>query len=157
MDDNTARQGIFGVGYEGRSIEAFTCDLLARGTGILADVRLNAVSRKRGFSKRLLEASLAGAGIGYRHVPELGNPSWNRAGFGGAAPEVRDARARFAGMIGGEAASMRLEEIAAAARGGVVAVMCVEADERACHRYVILQELHRRLDLCEAARDSSKE
>ena len=151
MDDNTARQGFFGVGYEGRSIEAFIHDLLASGTGILADVRLNAVSRKRGFSKRLLGESLAEAGIGYLHVPELGNPSWNRAGFGGAALEVRDARARFAGMIGGEAANARLEEIATAARDSVVAVMCVEADERTCHRYVILQELRRRLDLCEAA------
>lgn len=54
-------------------------------------------------------------------------------------------------MIGDEAANTRLEEIAAAARDGVVAVMCVEADERTCHRYVILQELHRRVDLCEAA------
>lgn len=151
MENNTARRGIFGVGYEGRSIDAFIYDLLVSGTGILADVRLNAISRKRGFSKRLLGESLAEAGISYRHVPELGNPSWNRAGFGGAPPEVRDARDRFAGMIGSEAANTRLEEIAAAARDDVVAVMCVEADERTCHRYVILQELRRRLDLCEAA------
>lgn len=151
MDDTTSRHGIFGVGYEGQSIDAFIYGLRASGTLILADVRLNAISRKRGFSKRLLEASLAEAGIGYWHVPELGNPGWNRAGFGGAAPEVHAARARFAGMIGDEAANTRLEEIAAAARDGVVAVMCVEADERTCHRYVILQELHRRVDLCEAA------
>jgi uncharacterized protein (DUF488 family) len=151
MEDSAAKQGVFGVGYEGRSIDAFIYDLVASGTAILADVRLNAISRKRGFSKRLLGESLVEAGISYLHVPELGNPSWNRAGFGGAATEVRDARARFAGMIGGEAANARLEEIVVAARGGVVAVMCVEADERTCHRYVILQELRRRLDLCEAA------
>ena len=151
MDEATSRQGIFGVGYEGQRIETFIYDLLVSSTRILADVRLNAISRKRGFSKRLLEASLAEVGIGYWHVPELGNPGWNRAGFGGAGSEVQAARARFAGMIGGEAANMRMEEIAAAARDGVVAVMCVEADERACHRYVILQELHRRLKLCEAA------
>jgi uncharacterized protein (DUF488 family) len=150
MDDANLRCGIFGVGYEGQSIDAFICGLLASGTRILADVRLNAISRKRGFSKRLLEASLADAGIGYWHVPELGNPGWNRAGFGGPAAEVRAARARFVGMIGGEVASARLEQIAAAARDGVVAVMCVEADERACHRYVIIQELCRRLHLCVA-------
>ena len=131
-----------------KSIDAFICGLLSSGTRILADVRLNAISRKHGFSKRLLGASLADAGIGYWHVPELGNPGWNRAGFGGPAAEVRAARARFAGMIGGKAASARLEQIAAAARDGVVAVMCVEADERACHRYVIIQELYKRLDLC---------
>jgi uncharacterized protein (DUF488 family) len=148
MNDATLRCGIFGVGYEGQSIDAFICGLLSSGTRILADVRLNAISRKRGFSKGLLGASLTDAGIGYWHVPELGNPGWNRAGFGGPTAEVRAARARFAGMIGGEAASSRLEQIATAARDGVVAVMCVEADERACHRYVIIQELYRRLDLC---------
>lgn len=72
MDDTTSRHGIFGVGYEGQSIDAFIYGLRASGTLILADVRLNAISRKRGFSKRLLEASLAEAGIGYWHVPELG-------------------------------------------------------------------------------------
>ena len=149
MDAIISRHGIFGVGYEGQDIDSFICGLLATGTQILADVRLNAVSRKRGFSKRLLQSYLTDAGVGYWHVPELGNPGWNRAGFGGLGPEVRTARARFAGMIGGEAASMRLEEIAVAAKGNVVAVMCVEADERSCHRYVILQELRRRLNLCE--------
>ena len=123
---------------------------MSSGTSILADVRLNAISRKRGFSKRLLGAALADAGIGYWHVPELGNPVWNRAGFSGSPDDVREARARFAGMIGSEVAGTRLEEIAAAAREGVVAVMCVEADECACHRYVILQKLHRRLELCAA-------
>lgn len=124
--------------------------MISGGAGILADVRLNAISRKRGFSKRLLGAALADAGISYWHVPELGNPSWNRAGFSGTPDDVREARSQFAGMIGGETADVRLEEIAAAAREGVVAVMCVEADERFCHRYVVLQELRRRLDLCAA-------
>jgi uncharacterized protein (DUF488 family) len=130
-----------------QSIDTFICSLVASGVGILADVRLNAISRKPGFSKRALGASLADAGIGYWHVPELGNPGWNRAGFGGSSAEVRAARARFAGMIRGEAAGVLLAEIAAAAKDAVVAVMCVEADERACHRYVILQELYRRTGL----------
>jgi|HubBroStandDraft_5_1064220.scaffolds.fasta_scaffold104002_2 uncharacterized protein (DUF488 family) len=150
MDDATARRGIFGIGYEGLDLDEFVHRTMSAGAGILADVRLNAISRKRGFSKRLLGAALADAGISYWHVPELGNPGWNRAGFSGSSDEVHEARARFAGMIGGETADTRLEEIAAAAREGVVAVMCVEADERCCHRYVVLQELHRRLDLCAA-------
>lgn len=151
MDATISRRGILGVGYEGQDIDSFIYGLLASGTRILADVRLNAISRKRGFSKRSLESCLTDAGVGYWHVPELGNPGWNRAGFGGLGAEVRAARARFAGMIGGEAANTRLEEIAVAARDNVVAVMCVEADERACHRYVVLQELRRRLNLCEVA------
>ena len=148
MENNTARRGIFGVGYEGKGIDAFICGLLVSGTRILADVRLNAISRKRGFSKRLLENPLPKPGSATGTFPNWGI----RAGIGPdlavPAAEIRVARARFAGMIGGEAASKRLEEIADAARDDVVAVMCVEADERACHRYVIIQELCRRLDLC---------
>lgn len=140
--------GLMGIGYEGQNLDEFIARLAGSGTRILADVRLNPISRKRGFSKRLLAASLADAGISYWHAPELGNPKWNRAGFGGSPVEVLAARERFARMIGGETAEMRLHEIADAAMEGVVAVMCFEADERACHRYVVVNEVHRRLAMC---------
>lgn len=139
-----------GIGYEGQGLDDFISLLVGTGTRILADVRLNAISRKRGFSKRTLASALADAEIAYWHVPELGNPGWNRAGFGGDVREVRAARARFVDMVTGDPAATRLDEIAAAAQESVVAVMCVEADERACHRYVVLREVHRRLALCGA-------
>jgi uncharacterized protein (DUF488 family) len=133
-----ARYPVIGVGYEGKNIGSFTGGLLAAGVVLVADVRLNAVSRKAGFSKRALAAGLADAGIGYRHFPELGNPRWNRDGFGGPPAEVSAARARFSDLAAGAAAAARIEEIAAAASAGVVAVMCVEADDARCHRYVVL-------------------
>jgi uncharacterized protein (DUF488 family) len=148
MERIIGRQDVFGIGYEGQNLEEFICGLAGRGTRILADVRLNPISRKRGFSKRILAASLADAGIDYWHVPELGNPRWNRIGFAGPPTELLGARARFATMIGGEVARIKLQELAEAAQDETVAVMCFEADERACHRYVVLQELHRRLALC---------
>jgi uncharacterized protein (DUF488 family) len=143
--------GVIGVGYEGKSIDLFVRDLLASGACLLVDVRLNPISRKRGFSKRALTDTLASAGISYWHFPELGNPGWNRAGFAGPPEEVRAARSRFASMLGGEAANARIEEIGDATARGLVALMCVEADERACHRYVILSELRRRLQATAAA------
>lgn len=136
---------IFGIGYEGQSLDSFISGLQASGTTVLADVRLNAISRKKGFSKRALAEALDNAGIDYVHAPELGNPNWNRSGFGGTPAEVSEARGRYAGMIESETAAARLEQFAAAARAGSVAVMCVEADDHACHRYVILQEIQRRL------------
>jgi uncharacterized protein (DUF488 family) len=141
-------RSLMGIGYEGQDLDEFIARLAESGTRILADVRLTPISRKRGFSKRLLAASLADAGINYWHAPELGNPKWNRAGFGGSPVEVLAARERFARMIGGETAEMRLNDIADAAMEGVVAVMCFEADERACHRYVVLNEVRRRLAMC---------
>jgi len=151
METLIEQQKLIGIGYEGQNVDEFVARLTGSGTLILTDIRLNPISRKQGFSKRLLAASLAEAGIGYWHAPELGNPKWNRAGFGGSPAEVLAARERFALMIANETAGMRLDEIADAAITGAVAVMCFEADERACHRYVVLNELHRRLALCRAS------
>ena len=53
-------------------------------------------------------------------------------------------------MLACEAASTALRQIAEAAASGVVAVMCVEADDRSCHRYVILREVHRLRRQCQA-------
>ena len=122
METLIRQYGISGICYEGQNIDEFITRLALGGTRILADVRLNPISRKRGFSKRLLAASLAEAGIGYGHVQELGNPKWNRAGFGGSPAEVLAAPERFAHMIDGDAAGLRLDEIADAAVEGVVAV-----------------------------------
>src|ERR1700733_16219545 len=89
MDESAESYEVFGVGYEGQGIGEFISGLRSKGTRVLADVRLNPLSRKRDFNKRILAASLAEAGIDYRHLPELGNPKWNRAGFGGSQLEVR--------------------------------------------------------------------
>jgi uncharacterized protein (DUF488 family) len=138
----TGRQcGVFGVGYGGRSLAEFVHALTARGTSLLVDVRLNPVSRKPGFSKRSLSAALADAGIRYQHLPELGNPPWNRPGFAGSAAEAAAAHARYADLISGGEAAARIGEIAAAAATEVVAVMCVEADERSCHRQEVLDRV----------------
>ena len=139
MGESTESHEVFGVGYEGQGIGEFISGLRSRGTRVLADVRLNPLSRKRDFNKRILAASLAEAGIGYWHLPELGNPKWNRAGFGGSQLEVRRARLLFSAMLSQRPAQTRLQEIADAARSGAVAVMCVEADGEACHRYVARQ------------------
>lgn len=137
-------RGVIGVGYAGHRLETFVRGLLASHVSLVVDVRLNAISRKQGFSKRALSAALTEAGIGYEHVPDLGNPGWNRPGFAGSGADVRAARAKFGELIAGETASACIDDIANAAARGVVAVMCVEADDRSCHRHVILGEIHRR-------------
>ena len=48
---------------------------------VLVDVRLNAVSRKSGFSKKRLTQALKDAGIEYVHEKDLGNPQDNRDSF----------------------------------------------------------------------------
>ena len=67
VSPRTLRTGmIVSTGYEGRSIEDFVRAMKRNRVELVVDVRLNAVSRKRGFSKTALTAALAAEGIGYR-------------------------------------------------------------------------------------------
>lgn len=106
---------------------------------IVVDVRLHAVSRRRGFSKRALGELLRCHGIEYVHEPALGNPPDNRLGFRQSANRER-ARARYRTLVagGGEAALGRVTDLA---RDRHVALLCVEREPATCHRAVLLELL----------------
>lgn len=70
--------GLFTIGYEGRSLEAYLNALLRAGADILCDVRHNPLSRKYGFSKGVLGKACEGVGLRYEHLPELGIPYGHR-------------------------------------------------------------------------------
>jgi hypothetical protein len=102
----TETSGVIGVGYEGKDIASFLEELTAWKIGTVVDVRLNPISRKKGFSKKALSEALAEAGIGYSHMPALGNPKDNREGFwapGTAA--AKDAGERFESLLDSESAA----------------------------------------------------
>ena len=108
------------------------------------DVRLNPISRKAGFSKRALAQAVADAGLDYLHLPSLGNPRDNRAGFADASgPQGAAARARYASeVLTTDAAAEALNHVRAlGARDGVV-LICFEADGRCCHRTEVLHALN---------------
>ena len=125
---------IVSVGYEGRSLDEFIELLGTAGVGTLVDVRLNAVSRKPGFSKIRLSAALASSGIRYRHEPLLGNPRSNRDGFRKDWPSAaRRYRDRLA-----NGSSEAFQRTIALTREGRVALMCFEHLHAECHRAVII-------------------
>jgi hypothetical protein len=131
--------GLTGVGYQGHDLTSFLAHLSSEGVALLVDVRLNAISRKRGFSKRALGEALKSAGIGYEHARPLGNPKENRAGFGGSPGEVRDARGRFSEELDAPAAQEWLSAIAGWASECRVALLCFEAEQERCHRDVVAE------------------
>ena len=51
------RGSIFSIGYEGFTVDALVRRLVSARVTVLYDVRLNAVSRRPGFSKRALTAT----------------------------------------------------------------------------------------------------
>ena len=78
LRSGTSTPGLYTIGYEGLSPEAYINALLQRGIKLLVDVRKNAFSQKFGFSKSELTRILNRSGIEYRHIPELGIDSDKR-------------------------------------------------------------------------------
>lgn len=140
----TGQAGLTGIGYQGHDLDSFLSELSAEGVSLLVDVRLNPISRKRGFSKRALTEALASVGIEYEHARPLGNPKDNREGFSGSADARESARRRFSAELLTEAAQEWLSLIADWAGQRCVSLLCFEADQSRCHRDVVLAAIQAR-------------
>ena len=136
--------GITGWGYEGRTVADLVEFTRAMVAEWVVDVRLTPLSRKPGFSKRALAAALTEAGIQYLHLPALGNPRDNRAGFADAnGPQGQAARARYASeVLATDAAREALDQLRALGARGRVVLFCFEADGRCCHRTEVLHAVN---------------
>jgi uncharacterized protein (DUF488 family) len=66
------------IGYEKVGVPDFIASLQAAKVKTLIDVREVANSRRAGFSKKALAASLDEAGIAYVHMKALGTPKAGR-------------------------------------------------------------------------------
>jgi uncharacterized protein (DUF488 family) len=138
--------GLIGVGYEGQDIDTFLQKLEARGVDAVVDVRLNAISRKKGFSKKALCAALNRAGIGYRHMPVLGNPKSNRDGFWKpGTDEARSSHDNYRRLLREELRSNAIDELVNASLSVRVAVLCFEAREQCCHRSLVIEAVEGRI------------
>ena len=137
--------GIVSVGYEGRDLADFVDLLVANQVGTLADVRLNAISRRVGFSKTRLAQALRDAGIEYVHLRCLGNPKENRERF--RKGPLEEGIAHFRKVLASPEAEEALIDLGSKASSEVVGVMCFEADHRHCHRDVVVADLLSRVDV----------
>lgn len=134
----TARHRIFeivSVGYERRSIEEFVEILTINRVGLLVDVRLNPISRKRGFSKTALTRALAEVGIVYRHERSLGNPKENRDPFRRGLQSARD---RYIEHLQNGASAI-YGSVITLAQETRIALLCYEREQSNCHRSCILE------------------
>ena len=69
---------IYTIGYEGQNLDYLLAKLLYMNVKTLVDVRKNAFSMRREFSKTSLEHGCNEAGIRYIHCPEVGIESEKR-------------------------------------------------------------------------------
>lgn len=135
---HVASNALVSLGYEGRTVDELIAQLLEEHVRVLVDVRMTPLSRKPGMSKRKLSAALDEVGIRYVHLRALGNPKDNRAPFRAGDPASRAAFRRLLGRGEGAAAMQQVTELAS---GEVVALLCFEREQAACHRHVVIDEL----------------
>jgi uncharacterized protein (DUF488 family) len=133
------------VGYENDTQGQVIDRLKTAGVDVVIDVRAVASSRKAGFSKTLLAASLAEAGIDYVHLQKLGTPKAGRdAARAGRVAEMVEI---FEGHLAEPAAQVELARAGEIASARKAALLCYEADPCGCHRSIVAARLRDKLGL----------
>jgi len=134
MIRNNSEKGICSIGYEGKTIDGFLNKLIQNKIGLLVDVRKNAFSMKKGFSKKQLEKYLCNANIGYLHVPELGIESEKRKNLE-SAEDYKELFKEYKASLPGK--NGKVDELKALGEKQKIALMCFEADKDFCHRGIL--------------------
>jgi uncharacterized protein (DUF488 family) len=127
------------IGYEMATQAAVIACLSTAKVAVVIDVRAVASSRRAGFSKRLLAASLAEAGIDYVHLRALGTPKAGRQAA--RAGRIAEMRAIFEAHLAEPEAQLALAEAAGIAADRPAALLCFEADAARCHRRIVAGRL----------------
>lgn len=128
---------IYTIGYEATTMADFLAALTGAGVERVIDIRALPLSRRPGFSKTSLAASLAEAGIGYVHLKALGTP---KAGRDAAKKGDRATlEAVYAGQLELPEAQMQAAQMMALAAEKPSALLCFERDPEVCHRTLLLE------------------
>ena len=130
------------IGYQGRTVEDYLGMLSRAQVTVLCDVRRNAISRKRGFSKRALAGACEQIDIRYEHLPDLGIGAERRR----LVRTDRDRQLLLAEYLKVDLARRpsSLDRIVSwAASGERVAVTCFEREFSSCHRSLVAAEVER--------------
>lgn len=123
------------IGYETATLPDVIQRLKAAGVRVVIDVRAVASSRKAGFSKSLLAASLKDEGVDYVHLQKLGTPKPGRdAARNGQIGRMHDI---FNAHMEDPAPQMQLAQAIDIARGRKAALLCYEDDHLGCHRSIL--------------------
>jgi uncharacterized protein (DUF488 family) len=134
---------LFTIGYEQASLHDVIAALKAAKVKLLIDTRAVAASRRAGFSKKMLSATLDAAGIAYIHFQKLGTPAEGRmAARAGDIPKLWKIYNKHLRTKDAKIALDDLETILK--KGGRTCLLCYERDADVCHRRKIAEIMHKR-------------
>ncbi len=135
-----SENALFTIGYEGLVQDQLLDLLVGNGVSILLDVRAVPLSRKAGFSKTVLGASLAQRGITYLHDRRLGTPKPGReAARKGRSSVMQEI---FEAHMQTEAAREGLTDAISLAGDNRVCLLCFERAPHDCHRSIVARLIH---------------
>jgi uncharacterized protein (DUF488 family) len=123
------------IGYETATLPDVIARLRGAGVELVLDVRAVASSRRAGFSKTLLAASLGEAGIGYQHLRDLGTPKAGRQAA--RAGRITEMHAIFEGHMQAPEAQIALARAIEASLAQRSCLLCYEDDPAGCHRTLV--------------------
>src|SRR4029078_9147289 len=124
---------LFTIGYEKAKPDAVMAELKRARVKLLVDTRAVAASRKAGFSKKALAASLEENGIVYLHQQKPGSPDEGRqAAHSGKMDVMWRIYAKHLKTAGAIEAMDDLVSIVKS--GQAVCLLCYERDKNFCHR-----------------------
>jgi uncharacterized protein (DUF488 family) len=134
-----AQSKLWTIGYENVGVPEFVMALQEAKIKTLVDVREIANSRRAGYSKKSLAASLDAAGIAYIHMKPLGTPKAGREAA--RKGDSKTMRRVFEAKLVEPESQLALAETADLAKKGRVCIMCLEHDWRECHRAIVAEHL----------------
>jgi len=135
---------LFTIGYEQAQPESVLGELRRAKVDLLVDTRAVAASRRPGFSKRQLAASLDDNGIAYIHLQKLGTPKEGREAA--RSGDIETLWRIYDKHIKTPEAKAALHELIALIKSGKrVALLCYCRDPKACHRDRIVANVKKRM------------
>ena len=138
-------KSLFTIGYEKATSAAVLNELADAKVELLVDVRAVAASRRPGFSKRVLAASLDERAIGYLHLRPLGTPADGREAA--RSGRFNDLFRIYETHLATPSAREALDELAAIVGAGKrVALLCYERNCAHCHRRRVAEIMCERVD-----------
>ena len=135
---------LFTIGYEQATPSAVLNEIKRAKVGLLVDTRAVAASRRPGFSKRQLAASLDEIGVPYLHLQKLGTPAEGREAA--RAGKLDKLWKIYDKHIKTKDAQEALGELVALIKSGQrIALLCYCRNPNTCHRSRIVAQVKKRM------------
>lgn len=136
---------LYSIGYESKTVEYFTNELIREDIKVLCDIRKNALSMKYGFSKKQLKNIVENAGIKYIHIPELGIESDKRQQLNTKEDYEKLFRSYEVYTLPNRDTEIS-ELYKIFIENKRIALMCFEADHNFCHRSRTINALEKKFE-----------